>query len=36
MMTFRFAKCAVAIGAIGLAGVLPSNANAASTTATSP
>ena len=34
MMTFRFAKCAVAIGAIGLAGVLPSNAKAASTTAT--
>ncbi len=33
-MTFRFAKCAVAVGAIGLAGVLPSNAQAASTTAT--
>ncbi len=34
MMTFRFAKCAVAVGAIGLAGVLPSSAQAASTTAT--
>ena len=34
MMTFRFAKCAVAIGAIGLAAALPSNAQAASATAT--
>ena len=34
MMTFRFAKCAVAVGAIGLAAVLPSNAQAAGTTAT--
>ncbi len=34
MMTFRFAKCAVAIGAIGLAGVLQSSAQAANTTAT--
>jgi hypothetical protein len=34
MMTFRFAKCAVAIGAIGLAGVLQSSAQAADTTAT--
>ena len=34
MMTLRFAKCAVAVGAIGLAAVLPSNAQAASTTAT--
>ncbi len=29
MMTFRFAKCAVAVGAIGLAALLPSNAKAA-------
>lgn len=34
MMTFRFAKCAVAVGAIGLAAVLPSNAQAADATAT--
>ena len=34
MMTSRFAKCAVAVGAIGLAAVLPSNAQAANTTAT--
>ncbi len=34
MMTFRFAKCAVAVGAIGLAAVLPSNAKAADATAT--
>ncbi len=34
MMTFRFAKCAVAIGAIGLAGVLQSSAQAADGTAT--
>ncbi len=34
MMTFRFAKCAVAVGAIGLAVVLPSNAQAADATAT--
>ncbi len=34
MMTYRFAKCAVAIGAIGLAGVLQSSAQAANTTAT--
>ena len=34
MMTSRFAKCAVAVGAIGLAAMLPSNAQAASTTAT--
>ncbi len=34
MMTFRFAKCAVALGAIGLAAVLQSSAEAASTTAT--
>ncbi len=34
MMTFRFAKCAVAVGAIGLAAVLPSNAQAADGTAT--
>ncbi len=34
MMTFRFAKCAVAIGAIGLAGVLQSSAQAATGTAT--
>ncbi len=34
MMTSKFAKCAVAVGAIGLAAVLPSNAQAASTTAT--
>ena len=34
MMTFRFAKCAVAVGAIGLAAVLPSNAQAANATAT--
>lgn len=34
MITFRFAKCAVAVGAIGLAAVLPSNAQAASATAT--
>ncbi len=33
MMTFRFAKCAVAVGAIGLAGVLPSSAQAANATA---
>ncbi len=36
MMTFRFAKCAVAVGAIGLAAVLPSNVQAASDTATAP
>ncbi len=34
MMTSRFAKCAVAVGAIGLAGVLPSSTQAANTTAT--
>ncbi len=34
MMTFRFAQCAVALGAIGLAAVLPSNAQAADATAT--
>ncbi len=34
MMTSRFAKCAVAVGAIGLAAVLQSSAQAASTTAT--
>ncbi len=34
MMTSRFAKCAVAVGAIGLAAVLQSSAEAASTTAT--
>ncbi len=34
MMTLRFAKCAVAVGAIGLASVLPSNAQAADGTAT--
>ena len=34
MMTFRFAKCAVAVGAIGLAAVLPSSAQAADATAT--
>ncbi len=34
MMTFRFAKCAVAVGAIGLAAALPSNAQAADGTAT--
>ncbi len=34
MMTFRFAKCAVAVGAIGLAGALQSSVQAASTTAT--
>ncbi len=34
MMTFRFAKCAVALGAIGLAAVLSSNAQAADATAT--
>ena len=34
MMTSRFAKCAVAIGAIGLAGGLQSSAQAANTTAT--
>ena len=34
MIMFRFAKCAVAVGAIGLAAVLPSNAQAANTTAT--
>jgi hypothetical protein len=34
MMTFRVAKCAVAVGAIGLAAVLPSNAQAANATAT--
>ena len=34
MMTSRFVKCAVAVGAIGLAAVLPSNAQAANTTAT--
>ncbi len=34
MMTFRFAKCVVAVGAIGLAAVLPSSAQAASATAT--
>ena len=34
MMTSRFAKCAVAVGAIGLAAVLPSNAQAADATAT--
>ncbi len=33
MMTFRFAKCAVAVGAIGLAAVLQSSAQAANTTA---
>ncbi len=34
MMTFRFAKFAVAVGAIGLAGALQSSVQAASTTAT--
>ena len=34
MMTSRFVKCAVAVGAIGLAAVLPSSAQAAGTTAT--
>ncbi len=34
MMTFRFAKYAVAVGAIGLAGALQSSVQAASTTAT--
>ena len=34
MITSRFAKCAVAVGAIGLAAVLPSSAQAAGTTAT--
>ncbi len=34
MMTSRFAKCAVAVGAIGLAGALQSSVQAASTTAT--
>ena len=34
MMTFRFAKCAVAVGAIGLAAALQSSVQAASTTAT--
>lgn len=34
MMTFRFAKCAVAVGAIGLAGMLQSSVQAAGTTAT--
>ena len=34
MITFRFAKCAVAVGAIGLAAVLPSNAQAVDATAT--
>ena len=34
MMTSRFVKCAVAVGAIGLAAVLPSNAQAADATAT--
>ncbi len=34
MMTFRFAKCAVAVGAIGLAAALQSSAQAANTTAT--
>ncbi len=34
MMTFRFAKCAVAVGAIGLAAVLPSNAKAADASTT--
>ncbi len=34
MMTSRFAKCAVAVGAIGLVAVLPSSAQAASTTST--
>ena len=33
MMTSRFAKCAVAVGAIGLAGALQSSVQAASTTA---
>ncbi len=34
MMTSRFAKCAVAVSAIGLAGALQSSVQAASTTAT--
>ncbi len=34
MMTFRFAKCALAVGAIGLVAVLPSSAQAADGTAT--
>ena len=34
MMTSRFVKCAVAVGAIGLAAVLPSSAKAADATAT--
>ncbi len=34
MMTFRFAKCAVAVGAIGLAAGLQSSVQAANTTAT--
>ncbi len=33
MMTSRFAKCAVAVGAIGLAGALQSSVQAANTTA---
>ncbi len=34
MMTSRFAKCAVAVGAIGLAGMMQTSVQAASTTAT--